>query len=162
MGQITNGIDKVEVSFDQGTTWEVLGNTNIDSFNFVEEEGTTNDFNVEEQDDPIFSRTIPGKKTATFQIADPDLECYQKVFGGTITGTGATAVWEAPRARTPKEVTVRVTPQVGYTLTVNRALLKPRLNNNLGKNKISMIDISMDVLTPTDPLIPPYTVGTVR
>lgn len=149
MGQITNGIDKIEIAEVGQTNWRVLGYTNIDSAELLEEDGTTTDFNVEELDDPLFTRFVPGKKTLTFQIADPDLNTFKEVFGGNISGVGNAAVWEAPTHRVTKEYAVRITPQIGYVMEMPRVVLKPKMNFQLGKNRISMIDISADILKPT-------------
>lgn len=164
MGQITNGIDKIEVgetgaNGTMGSVLDVLGYTNIDSASMTEADGTTTDFNVEELDTPLYSRTTPGKITLTFQVADPNLVAFQKVFGGTITGTGSAAVWNAPQSRPDKEWSVKITPKVGFVIQVPRAKLTPKMNMNLGKNNLSMIEITLEVLTPQDSATAPIALG---
>lgn len=166
MGQITNGIDKIEVGLTgpngtMGAVLDVLGYTNIDSASIAEADGTTTDFNVEELDTPLFSRTTPGKITMTFQVADPNLVAFQKVFGGVISGVGDAATWEAPKVRPQLEWSVKVTPQIGYVIQVPRAKLTPKLNMNLGKNNLAQIEVVLEVLTPQDSGTAPIIIGGV-
>lgn len=164
MGQVTNGVDKIEVGAvgaggTMGTSLAVLGYTNIDSANFTEEDPTITDFKVEELDEPIYSSEQPGKKQLTFQIADPDLNTYQEVFGGTITGSGASAVWNAPDQKVRKEVSVLITPKVGYTVSIPRGVMRGKFNGALSKNALQMIDITIDVLQPEDVNTSPIIIG---
>ena len=166
MGQITNGIDKIEVGIPgangtMASVLDVLGYTNIDSASLQEADGNTTDFNVEELDTPLFSRTTPGKITMVFQIADPNLVAFQKVFGGTISGSGASAQWLAPKVRPVKQWSVKITPQIGYIIEVPYAKLTPKMNMDLGKNRLAMIEIELEVLTPQDQATAPITIGGV-
>lgn len=166
MGQITNGIDLIEIG-DTGTdgamatSLRVLGHTNIDSASITEADGTVTDFLVEELDTPIYSTNVPGKKTMTFQVADPDLEAFQEVFGGTITGTGDAAVWNAPQTIPRREISIKITPKIGYIIQIPRAILMPRLSADLGKNRLVMIEVTADILNPQDTDIAPIMFGGV-
>lgn len=164
MGQVTNGVDKIEVGAlgangTMGTSLAVLGYTNIDSASLAEEDPTITDFKVEELDTPIYSSEVPGKKTLTFQIADPDLNTYVAVFGGTITGSGANQQWEAPDQKLRKEVSIKITPKVGYVISIPRAVMRGKFNGQLSKNSLQMIDIVADVLQPEDANTPPMIIG---
>lgn len=160
MGQITNGIEKIEVSPVTGTeAWEILGYTNIDTAAITEEEGTTTDFMVEELDTALFSRFTPGKTTITWEIADPELDTFVTIFGGAITGTGDAAVWAAPLSYVQKEFKVRITTKIGYLFTFNRMLFKPLKNFALGKNSLTSVTINGDMLQPVDGTTPAFLVG---
>lgn len=156
MGQVTNGLQKIEVSEIGVDNWRVLGNTNIDSATASEEEGTTTDFNVEEFDDPLHSRYVPGKTVIAFQIADPNLQSFLECFGGQIIGTGDAAVYHAPSKRPQKIFKIRFTPEIGYGFQFNKTLFKPRFNGAFGKNNLVMIDVSADILNPNDGVTPPW------
>lgn len=166
MSQVTNGLAKIEISpvgagGTVGTSWEVLGYTNIDSATITEEEGTTVDFPVEEIDTPILSRIIPGKTNINFQVADPSLDAFLDMCGGSLTGSGPTLQWNAPRIKPHKEFSIRITPQVGYILTFPRVVANARLNAPIGKNSILTLDVSASVLVPLDPSTPPTIIGGV-
>lgn len=166
MGQITNGLAKIEIgpvgpNGSMGSVLQVLGKTNIDSLTLAQDDGTTTDFNVEEQDDPIFTRKVPGKVTVAFQVSDPVIETFLAVFGGTITGSGPARQWNAPAAAPIKEVSIKITPEIGYMTSLPRAVLTAKLNFNVGKNNLMMIDVSADVLTPQDGVTPKVIVGGV-
>jgi hypothetical protein len=157
MGQVTNGLDKIEIADIGGSNWQTLGYTNIDSATAVEEDGTVTDFPVEETDTPVFTRTIPGKLLINFQVADPDLTTYERTFGGNVVGVGSAAVWHAPAARLQREVQLRITPKIGYIFYFAKVTLVPKFNAALGKNNLAMIDIECTVLTPGSGA--PWTVG---
>lgn len=164
MGQITNGTAKIEVgptgaNGTMGSVLDTLGFTNLDSVSITEADGTTTDFNVEELDTPLYSRTTPGKITLNFQVADPNLNAFQKTFGGTITGSGSAAVWNAPQTRPDVEWSTKFTPKIGYFIQVPRSKLTPKLTMNLGKNNLSMISITLEVLTPQDSATAPISIG---
>ena len=159
MGQVTNGIHKIEITEVGTTNWRTLGYTNIDSAAIAEEEGTTTDFNVEELDTPLFSRFIPGKTTLNFDIADPNLGAFVEVFGGTIVGVGDAAKWQSPNSYTQKEFAVRIAPEIGYFMQFNRMLFKPLKNFALGKNNLTMITVNADMLQPADSNVPAFEIG---
>lgn len=159
MGQITNGVDKIEITEVGTEDWRILGYTSIDTAAVSEEEGTTTDFNVEELDTPLFSRFTPGKTTIAWDIADPSLPAFVEVFGGTITGIGDAAQWNAPASYVQKEFRVRITPKIGYMMLFNRMLFKPLKNFTLGKNNLTAITVNADMLQPTDGVTPALVLG---
>lgn len=159
MGQITNGIDKIEIAEVGTENWRTLGYTSIDTASINEEDGNTQDFNVEELDTPLFSRFTPGKTTISFQVADPALATFVEVFGGTISGVGTNAQWSAPAAYIQKEFRVRVTPKIGYVMLFNRMLFKPLKSFPLGKNNLTTITVNADMLQPTDGVTAAFIIG---
>lgn len=159
MGQITNGIDKIEIAEVGTENWRVLGYTSIDTASINEEDGNTTDFNVEELDTPLFSRFTPGKTNISFQVADPSLATFVEVFGGTIDGVGTAATWSAPAAYVQKEFRVRVTPKIGYVMLFNRMLFKPLKTFPLGKNQLTTITVNADMLQPTDGVTAAFVIG---
>lgn len=164
MAQITNGIAKIEISptgpgGSMGTDFQTLGNILLGSFTGTREDGTTTDFRSEQKNDPIFSRTTPGKLPLAFQIMDPDLDTFKEFFGGNIVGVSDGAIWYPPLGAYIKEVSVRITPDTGYKLNFPRLLLTPKENFTVGKDSLLMIDVTGDVLAPLDGITPSYFIG---
>lgn len=164
MGLFTHGINKIEfapigVDGTVGTVFTQIGLTNIDSASLATEDGTTTDFFSEEHDLPEFSYTSEGKVTLTFDLMDPNLDAFARLWGGTVTGTGSAAVWERPRTITPLEQSVKITPKTGLVSTFPRMKIMPRLNSNLGKNSLFMISITCDILMPMDEDTAPMILG---
>src|SRR5688572_16446799 len=84
-----------------GTSLTQLGHTVADTAVLSTEQGTTTDFKVEEQDDPVYSiQSEKGRTTLAWSSYDVDAETLVRLFGGTRTA-GPPEVWEAP-ASTPE------------------------------------------------------------
>lgn len=148
MSQITIGIEEVGFAPVGSTTYEPLGYTTLDSFQMETPEGTTTEFFVEESDSPVFATTTSGSKTITFEVANPDLESFQEVFGGTITGTAPNRKLEFPATAPILEKAMRVKTKFGYNLIWPRVTLKATLGANLGKNAMLTYTVTATVLAP--------------
>ena len=132
-----------------GTTLDILGYTNKDSCSFTQEEPEVTDFFAEEVDDPVVSISKAGAQTFNFSVMDPDVKTLQKFMGGTVTGTGATAKWEAPASIPTIEKSVKITPQRGLVFSIPRMKLDAKLNGQFSKTNIFVIDVVGKVLVPT-------------
>jgi hypothetical protein len=168
MSTVYNGVESIEVGDvaadgGMGTDLAALGYTNLSSANITQEDDTVTDFNVEELDTPIFTRRTPGKKTVNFTVADPDLETFAAVFGGTVTPEDAgppvvPATWNAPASAPTLEQSVKITLKTGQVINIPRANLSAKLNGQLGKENLFMIDIAMDILTPKKAGVAPISI----
>ena len=165
MGQINNGINKIEIGAKgvadaMGTTLAALGFTTEDSFKVNQSDAETTDFFVEETDLPIFTTTKAGEFTFTFTVANPDADTLVKVFGGSTTGTGATAVYTAPLVVPVIEQSVKVTPKIGMGFNVPRALITAKFTDSMGRNALLGVEVTVKVLAPSGGTAP-YTTFTV-
>lgn len=142
-----------------GTDFADIGNILLGSFTGTREDGTTTDFNAEQRTSPIWTRKTKGKLTLTFQLMDPDLNAFKEYFGGEIVGSGSGAIWYPPLDAFIKESSFQIIPDVGYILNYPRLLFTPKENFTLGKDSLLMIDITADVLMPSDGITPEYFLG---
>lgn len=151
---ITRGLQKLEfgpIPDDGGvtTTWSKLGYTRRETFTFNSEDGDTTDFFAEESDTAIDSITVPGKETFEFDLMDYGLETLQKLFGGTVTGTGDNAIYNAPNKIEAKEWSCKITPEKGFVFTYPRVSIMPKLSGSFTKTELLQIHLVCTVLEPT-------------
>ena len=150
----TLGLSKIEmgdIATDggMGQALAVVGQTLKGSCNVTQEDPTTNDFFAEEIDDPVVSISSRGKTTLAFSVMNPDLQVLEKLFGGTISGTGPTAKWNAPATLPAIEESVRVTPQMGLIWEFPRMKINAKINGQFSRENIFVIEVSGTALQPT-------------
>ncbi|GAB3973837.1 hypothetical protein GCM10028806_28540 [Spirosoma terrae] len=153
MGTITFGVSSIEMGAigndgGPGTVLEALGKTNQNSCNLNQDEPTTTEFRSEEDDQPIYSTETPGPIALTYQIVDPDLDAMEKLFGGEITGSAGSRVWNMPASIISLEQTVKVTPKEGLKLTIPRAKVVARFTGEFTKANPFVLEVTATALTP--------------
>lgn len=151
---ITRGLQKIEfgtIPADGGMTnqWFRLGYTRRETFSFNSEDGDTTDFYSEESDTAIDSITVPGKESFELDLMNFNLETLQKLFGGTIKGTGDDAIYCAPNKIEAKEWSCKITPEKGYIFAYPRVSIMPKLSGSFTKNELMQIHLVCTILEPT-------------
>jgi hypothetical protein len=160
-----NGLTSVSfgtIAGDGGpaTTWEVLGSTVAGTMNWTSAEGTATEFFIEESDDPILRKTQSGSNTITWQCADISAQTMQKLFGGTVSGTGTVAdpyVYDAPvDGVVAKEKSLKIVNGNGVVAVIPRASVSAQFNMAFAKDQVSQITITATILKPTKLNEPSY------
>lgn len=132
-----------------GTSLTALGYTVADTAVLATEQGTTTDFKIEEQDDPVYSiQSEKGRTTLSWSCYDVDADTLVRLFGGTKTA-GPPEVWEAPPSTPEFEYSIELTPKSGGLIQIPRAKVVANFQWNLQKTKLAQIDIVATILTPT-------------
>lgn len=157
----TRGLQKIEfgtIPTDGGITnqWFRLGYTRRETFTFNSEDGDTTDFYSEESDTAIDSITVPGKESFEFDLMNFNLETLQKLFGGTIKGTGDEAIYCAPNKIEAKEWSCKITPEKGYIFAYPRVSIMPKLSGSFTKNELMQIHLVCTILEPTKEGVPKW------
>ena len=150
MSLITLGLTKIEVgaiAVDGGmsTTLATLGYTHADSCKMVTEDPTVTEHYAEEVDDPVASVSKKGKTIVTWSIMDPDADALADVLGGTAT----LGVWESPDTQPIIEKSVKITPNVGFSIEIPRASITGKINAEFSKKGIFLVDMKATVMMPT-------------
>lgn len=158
------GVEKIEigdiaVDGDVATIFAALGVTYRDTATFEQEEAEDIEHECEETDDPIEVLAGSKKSTISWGIVDFAPETLVKVLGGTVSGSGETAKWEAPATSEIIEKSVKITPKKGSPITLPRVSLKARIQYNIGKAGIAQVLITGKVLTPTKTGVASIVVG---
>jgi hypothetical protein len=137
-----------------GTTLVALGNTVADSCVLATEEGQTQEFKIEEQDDPVMTvQSEKGKTTLTWSSYDVDADILLKLFGGSVAA-GPPKVWSAPDSVPILEQSIEIVPKSGGKIEIVRAQVIAKLQWNLNKTRLAQIDIVATVLAPTKAATP--------
>lgn len=135
VGKITNGIDKIEIDGER------LGLTEEDSFNFdIDDNTSTTEFMVEENDNPIFT-TTSGSKIAgfTFTLLDPDETALQTLFDGELEGGDVEVDGISHILR---DVPVKITAKQGWNIEFESVDIDTSFNSDVGKNSLFALDVS--------------------
>ncbi len=145
-----------------GTALTALGTTVKGTTNATSSEATTQDFFIEEQSEAFESTvTEEPKMSGTLEIYDVDPDTAVKVFGGTVTTTGAGAttrkVFTPPAVYTPLEVSGEIESKNGAILAVVRMQLLPVWNLSFQDGELGKIVINWKALAPTKADTAPYT-----
>lgn len=118
------------------------------------EEGEKTDWNIEQSDDPYFSRTTPGVTTLTASFYGvEDIDTLVRFFGGTknVGASGQADSWDAPASFPTIERSFILEHQSGGHIKIARASVAARLVWNFQKNNLPQFDITATILTPTKP-----------
>jgi hypothetical protein len=161
-----NGLTKIEyapIANDGGigTVWTELGSTFKGSAKITSAAGNTNDFFIEQQDDPFLTIKEKGKITLVFTSVDVSRTTMLALFGGAITGTGTVLdpyVYTAPDKIEAAEYSWRITDGLGKILKIVRGSMFPAFNWALTKDDVAKIDVSVDILAPTKENTKPWSI----
>lgn len=149
----TLGLTKIEfapLANDKGpgTVFTQLNTTKQDTAEMTQDDPTTTEFLVEESDTAIESSVTPGKIQFNFTVAQPDLDTLVTLFGGEITGTGASEQYEYPDVLVTVMKTVKITPKKGLIFQINNGQVVAKFNGKFSKSDIFGIDVTINVLQP--------------
>ena len=127
----------------------------------VQEEGQRTDFFCEELVDPVETVVVPGATTLKWSIVDFTPSTLARVLGGSATGTGDDALWEAPDSVDLREFEQSIEIVTNYDLKIEipRAKVTALINWNLSRTEIAKVDITARVLQPTAAGVPRITIS---
>lgn len=167
MAKYGNALTKVEfadIAGDGGigTVWAELGSTLRDSMKWTGAEGTKTEFFIEEQTDPVLSKTQKGSDVIDWVCVDISPTKMQEMFGGTVTGTGTSGdpyIYSAPVGGVvAREKSVRITNGEGDQFQIVRASIFPLFNSAFAAGQIAQIQIKATILTPTKANTPAWSI----
>jgi hypothetical protein len=150
----TLGLAKIEIGDiasdgSMGTTLAVWGQTLQGTCNITQDDPETTEFFAEELDDAVVSISKRGKTTITFSIMNPDTSVLQKTLGGTVSGTGDAAKWNAPTKLPVIEKSLKITPQQGLVWEFPRVKIVAKINGAFSRDNVFAIEVTGTALQPT-------------
>lgn len=160
MGVLTRGLAIIEYALlaadgTPGTVWRTLGLTDRDSaVTQVEADPTKDMLYSHEKDTPLDVEYTAGERPVLFSLINPTLESRAILVGGSVTGTGATAVLNMPESRVPFRCALRVLPKKGDIYKANHCLLWGKKNADWSKASKVLYDVVADVLQSPNPSVP--------
>lgn len=158
----TYGLAKIEVADilpngGIGTSFSTMGYTYEGTCKLVEADPEVTTFNAEEIDTPVIEIYKGGKVSLNFSIMDPIPSTMETLMGGTASGSMPNRVWTAPESKTQIYKSVKITPVEGYVITIPRAAITAKINAELSKKNIVLLDVIATVMPPSLAGTPPIT-----
>lgn len=141
------------------TTFESVGVIYKGTANLEQSEPENVEHECEELDEPIEVLAGAKKTTISWGIVDFTPANLVKLLGGTVTGEGDAAVWNAPSSSAVIEKSVKITPKRGSVITIVRMSLSSRITYALSKEGIAQVLVTGTMLTPTLANTAPLTIG---
>lgn len=142
-----------------GTTLAALGNTYENTCSMVQEDAESTEFFAEEVDDPVYVISKKGKTILEWAIMDWTPSVIVQVLGGTVTGTGAAAVWKAPSDIPEVERSIELVTKTDVQIDLPRVKLEGRLDSSFTRNEPALVRIRGTILTPTKVGEPPVMIS---
>lgn len=141
----------VAVDGGMGTGLSLVSNAVIDTPVLNIPEGETTNFEIEDSDDPFYSKTTPGVKTLNISFYVADVNVLEQFFGGVaVVGPASGAdTWEAPLQIQNFEASIVAEHQQGGHMKIVRALVAATADWNFQKNNLPQINVVATILTPT-------------
>lgn len=167
MPKYGNGLTSVSfgtIANDGGiaSSFTQLGSTLAGSMKWESAEGTKQEFFIEEQNDPVLSKTQSGSSTVSWTCVDISPVKMQEMFGGTVTGAGTTGdeyIYHAPVGGiSAVEKSLKIVNGEGDEFLIVRASVFPAFSMAFAKDQIGQINIKATILTPTKANTPSYSI----
>ncbi|MBO0947282.1 phage tail tube protein [Fibrella forsythiae] len=156
MSTLTYGIAKIEyapIPNDGAvptTGWLIFGNTKEGTGKLDMADGTKTEFRVEENAQAIKIVTTPGAITASFEIADADIDSMPTLFGGQVgsAGTPVVKTWNMPANPLNPELALKITTLEGFIIVMPRGQWAPKISGDLSRTGLLGIPVVVTALAP--------------
>lgn len=151
-----------------GTEKELMDDVYRDTFDIVEEEGTTTDHFSEMNVDPEISFSEAGVMNLMLDIMDTSVETTAILKGGTVViDPDGNKIWSKPKANIQIEKYVEIITQDGNKIIIPRGKVMATINNQVRRNGIGLLKVKIrpqnpkveglaafDILEPAPPAPP--------
>lgn len=146
---VLSDIDPATGLAKAGTEKELKEDVYRDTFDIQEEEGTTTDHFSEMDPDPKISFTETGKTNITLSIMDTSVDTLALFKGGSVVAdVDGNRTWSKPAVNVQIEKHITLETQDGYKVIVPRGKVVARYSNNVRRNGIALLQVSITPLTP--------------
>lgn len=133
-----------------GSPTELKDDVYRDTFDIVENEGTTTDHFAEMSTTPDISFTEKGTTTITLQIMNTAVDTLALLAGGEVVTDGVSGdkTWSEPDSYQAIEKFIELETQDGYRVVIPRGKISARKNFQVRRNNIWLLDITITPLKP--------------
>lgn len=132
-----------------GTALTVLSATVVDTAVLTNEAATVTDFPIEEQDDPIYSTSVAGKRTIAWSTYNVTPAALVRVLGGTVTvDASGNDVWEAPLNTPQLYQSIELVTLDGDKVELVKVKIDAIIEWNFQKSKLAQVNITGTILKP--------------
>jgi len=140
------------IALDGGMAADVdlaaVGVTSQDSCTLAQETPEITEIYSEENSDAEEVIIGTTKKTLEFEIINTSGAACLAAFGGTVTGTGDTEVWEGPRESVIIEKSVRIKTKTGENIDLPRVKFANTMQWKFSKKDANRIKFVGTILVP--------------
>ncbi|MDP2234966.1 MAG: hypothetical protein Q8J88_00910 [Bacteroidales bacterium] len=151
----------VAVDGGMGTSLTDLGGTLEGSATLTMEDGEKGEITIEEADLPVHTWNTQGEMKIVFDIFDMSPANIARVFGGTVTGTGATETFNGPVTTPTIEQSLEIITKNNIKWSFPRVKVNAKLNINFTKKDVFKATVTCVVLQPTKAETAPFSYVTV-
>lgn len=144
-----------------GTSLTDLGGTLEGSATLVTEDGETTSINTEESDTPVVQFSTPGETRVVFDVLDMSPENIARILGGTVSGSGDAAVYNAPTGSVDIEQSLEIVTKNNFKWEFPRVKVTGKLSATLSKKDVYKVTVTCVVLKPNKTGVAPYTYSKV-
>jgi len=134
---------------DMGTSLAALGVTYQDTAELIQDDPDITEIYSEENVDPEETLEVDGVKRMNWSIMNYDPDEMVKILGGTASGTAPNKTWESPTTKEPIELSVEYKSKRGDIVQIPRMKINAKINWQMRKKGVALIDIKGTVMTPT-------------
>jgi hypothetical protein len=157
IGLVSLKMGDIAVDGGMGTVLTPFTGTVVDTAVMSEEDGTTNDFPIEESDSPFYSETIPGSQTFVFSVYDTDPASLVRLLGGTATtDLSGRSVYEAPDTKPSIEQSFELIDKKGNITEIVRGKVIGKYDKKFQKSGLAKVDVTVTILQPTKSGVKPW------
>jgi hypothetical protein len=149
------GLDYIKVGAIEGdgsmsTALAALGVTYENTAELVQDDPEITEIKSEENVEPEEVFEVEGTKRINWSIMNYDPDELVKIMGGSATGVAPNKTWNSPITKTPIELSVEFKTKTGHIVQITRAKITAKLNWQMRKNGMALVDINARILTPAD------------
>ncbi len=147
-------VGKIAADGGEATSYTKIGKTYQNTCKLQQEKADVTEHYEEGQAAPEVRKKKKKVPVLTFSIMDPDVNFLKEYLGGSVSGTGESAVWSWSDTDVDVEASIRVIPEVGLVYTIPRADIEAVLNADMSSQGINLVDFTVTPLKPTKAGLP--------
>lgn len=142
-------VGAIEEDGGLSTALAALGVTYENTAELVQDDPDITEIKSEENIEPEEIFEVEGTKRINWSIMNYDPDELVKILGGTATGVAPNKTWESPVSKSPIELSVEFKTKTGHIVQVPRAKITAKLNWQMRKNGMALVEVSARIMTPT-------------
>lgn len=151
-------VGAIEADGGLSTALAALGVTFENTAELVQDDAEITEIKSEENIEPEEIFEVEGTKRVNWSVMNYDADKLVIVLGGTATGVAPNKTWESPVSKDPIELSVEFKTKTGHIVQIPRAKITAKLNWQIRKNGMALVEISARVMTPAKADTPPISI----
>lgn len=143
-------VGPIESDGSMSTNLAALGVTYENTAELIQDDPEITEVKSEENIEPEEIFEVEGTKRINWSIMNYDPDQLVTILGGTASGTAPNKTWASPVSKDPIELSIEFKTKSGHIVQIPRAKITAKLNWQMRKNGVALVDISGRIMTPTN------------